>query len=270
MSENLPKFDNPPVVEAVLGVQFAPLPGFSSAHAGWFWRERLGTDWPTVTEARPVPDAFERFGEEQEWDFRRVLIKPAEPLLRSQFINADEERMVQVQNTRLHYNWRKRESDYPSYQNSITAFEATWESFREFCLGAGLGSPEPNQWEVTYINHVEKGELWSTAEDWCKVAPKASTPLCACDDMQLEDSEIKLRLNIGENVGRLHIWGERVRVGGVDGPEVMRLTLTARGSLSKGGDMTIRRGLDIGHSAIVRAFTDITSDAAHQYWRRRQ
>ena len=39
--EPLPKFDSPPVIETVLGVQFTPLANFTGALAGSFWKSRL-------------------------------------------------------------------------------------------------------------------------------------------------------------------------------------------------------------------------------------
>ena len=38
MAENI-KFGAPPVVETALSVQFNPLAGFTTAHAGWFWKD---------------------------------------------------------------------------------------------------------------------------------------------------------------------------------------------------------------------------------------
>src|SRR5437879_6133366 len=59
-------FASPPVVETVLGVQFNALPKLTSAHLGDFWMT-LGADWPDVTDAPPLPEEFERFGEDRSW-----------------------------------------------------------------------------------------------------------------------------------------------------------------------------------------------------------
>ncbi len=42
--DSLPIFATPPVVETVLSAQFFPLEYFSNAHAGWFWKNYLGTE----------------------------------------------------------------------------------------------------------------------------------------------------------------------------------------------------------------------------------
>ena len=41
-NSGLPTFDNPPVIETVIGVQFDQIPNLTSAHFGWYWREFLG------------------------------------------------------------------------------------------------------------------------------------------------------------------------------------------------------------------------------------
>lgn len=43
--DDLPNFDNPPVIETILGVQFAQIPNLTSAHFGWYWREFWGESW---------------------------------------------------------------------------------------------------------------------------------------------------------------------------------------------------------------------------------
>ena len=67
------KFQFPPVVETVLGVQFAGLPGYSTAHAGWFWKEYLeklnespNRIWSKAVDAMRLEDQFERFGADDD------------------------------------------------------------------------------------------------------------------------------------------------------------------------------------------------------------
>ena len=63
----LPRFDSPPVVETALSVQFAPLSGFTNAHAGWFWKNYLPSEWYRVVPAVRINDVFENFGENRKW-----------------------------------------------------------------------------------------------------------------------------------------------------------------------------------------------------------
>src|ERR1017187_6649118 len=55
MSERtLPDYDDPPVVETVLGVQFAPLQGWGVPHFGLFWNE-IKNEYPNFNVQPPLP-----------------------------------------------------------------------------------------------------------------------------------------------------------------------------------------------------------------------
>jgi hypothetical protein len=59
--EPTPDFAKPPIVEFVLGAQFAPLENFTTGHFGLFW-EQLGRDeWPIAGEEPPLDPQFELF-----------------------------------------------------------------------------------------------------------------------------------------------------------------------------------------------------------------
>src|SRR4051794_17684467 len=53
-ARTLPDYDDPPVVETVLGVQFAPLQGWGVPHYGLFWTE-IKSEYPSFQIQDPVP-----------------------------------------------------------------------------------------------------------------------------------------------------------------------------------------------------------------------
>ena len=267
--KDLPKYDVPPVVETVLGIQFATLPGFSAAHVGWFWSKYLDEDFPTVSQAAPLEEAHERFGEQRQWRLKGALQISAEVRPpRLQFASRDEERMVQIQDNRLHYNWRKREREYPSYERLLPAFQSTLGRYSEFCRETGIGDVLPNQWEVAYVNHIPRGELWTNGNDWAKLFPGFCIPSQEVELLCFESASALWHLVIGDKLGRLHIQLEHGRVGSPSGDEAIILTLTARGPVDLGQGQQLESGLALGHASIVRAFTQMTSPAAHKVWRR--
>src|ERR1700731_3955262 len=99
MSSPSAKFERPPIVELVLGVQFAPLQGLTSSHYGWFWKEFLGAEWVKAGDALPVLDQFETFGETRSSGIPalRVILGQASSPRRVQFTTESGERMIQVQ-----------------------------------------------------------------------------------------------------------------------------------------------------------------------------
>lgn len=270
MTAQLPKFDSPPVVETVLSVQFAPLQKFSDAHAGWFWKNYLDKEWGNVQVAPKIDDQFERFGEEMRWGPSaafRIATGPGSE--RIQIIRADNERMIQIQDTRFIYNWKKQEGSYPSYDELLPEFQSVFSQFEKFAAEAGFGSLIPSQWEVTYVNHIPKGELWESVKDWPNIFPGLPAPSSNVSNLSPEDFRGEWRSIIGGNLGRLYTTLNRGKVGSDKGPEIIQLQFTARGPVNPEKTLDLQGGFRLGHESIVLSFTDMTSDAAHKHWKRR-
>jgi len=261
MDEQLPRYDAPPVVETVLGVQFAPIAGYTTAHAGRFWQAAL-PDWKTVREVPHLEDQFEDFEPGALWRPQGGFAIRPMPAPRIHIIRDDEERLLQVQDSRFIYNWRRKSGDYPSYGVIRPEFDERFEQFRAFIDASGFEKLLLNQWEVTYVNHIPEGDdqLWQTIGDWERILPGLGLhglrAICALESMKAE-----WRAMIGDKQGRLHIelqHGKRS-----DGAELMILKLTARGPIDP---MSLGDGLDLGHRSIVRTFDSITSEEAHRFW----
>jgi len=263
-------FANPPLVETVLGVQFNPLPGLNSAHLGAFW-DSIRNEWPDVTEAPALEPQFERFGEQQEWqpmEAIRLRLDP-HPDIRLRIRNAASDRMVQVQNGRFHYNWIKRDdSEYARYQRIKPEFDAMWSAFCEVISSGKRGNVVPNQWEVTYVNHIPAGELWRSPSDWSNILKLFGRIDSTESGLELENVAGVWRFVLPDQRGRFYLHIDRGRRSEPDGPELMILRLTARGPiLEKGMVQELTAGLDLGHHAIVTNFVRLTTKAAHQHWR---
>lgn len=266
MAEPLPKFNAPPVIETVMGLQFNPLAGFTEAHAGWFWKSKLADEWTSVQRAPRILDQFERFGDDIKWGPNHgIRISPDEGG-RIQIINNDDDRMIQVQNSRFIYNWRKREGGYPSFDSISPEFTRLFSLFQDFNTDAFGGVPDVNQWEITYVNHIPKGELWTSPKDWVSVINDLSVSTADVEGQEFDGFNAEWRLLIHGTRGRLHITARHGRKSGPDGDELLILQLTARGPVVPQQDYD--EGFRIGHEAIVRSFAKMTSKRAHEHWKR--
>ncbi len=173
----LPYYDNPPVVETILGVQFDRLPGFRNAHLGAFWQLLGANEWPVVADASPLHAQFERFAEETRWASGAQLHLTQDPSCRLQIKSEQGDRMIQVQNNRLHFNWLGAGGGtYPRYERVREEFSRVLGRFMAFVEEANVGELRPNQWEVTYLNHIPKGTTWTSPADWCFFRPLAAVP----------------------------------------------------------------------------------------------
>jgi uncharacterized protein (TIGR04255 family) len=267
----LPSFRRPPVVETALGLQFHPLPAFTNAHLGAFWKT-LGPSWPYVSDEPPLPPQFEQFGDDRPWEFvGSIRLKlSAKPPMRVQIRNAQKNRVVQLQSDRLHYNWiDKGEEGYPRYSTIKPGFENTLQRLRTFVSGEGLGEIRPNQWEVTYVNHFPRGTVWEKPADWGRVFNWRAFFTAAMPGMPLESVGNGWHYLIEPQRGRLHVDFHHGHAGEPAGPEILVLTLTARGPVREGEEgFGVDDGLNLGHSVIVKSFANITSDEVQRYWER--
>src|SRR5207247_3706561 len=145
----------PPIIEVVLGIQFAPLPKFNNGHLGWFWRE-VKADYPNATDAAPIDTVVEGFGDEPEFEFPGIKFGMVRGDSRLRMTSADGSRMVQVQNGWLVVNWVKAgdASPYPGYPQVLAEFQRVLGAFGKFVAAESLGEVVPNLWEATYIDHI--------------------------------------------------------------------------------------------------------------------
>lgn len=265
----LPSFGRPPVVETVLGVQFDIIPGFSNAHLGAFWKTHL-PDWPSTTDAPPLEPQFERFGEDRMWaKLNELAFKfTTAPTMRVQIRNAENSRMVQLQNGRLHYNWIGEGSKYVRYDTLRPEFDDIFRKFSQFVADEKLGVIRLNQWEVTYVNHLRKGIDWKEPADWNRLFHGLVQLPPKLESVQLESFGGEWHYEIPEKQGRLHVQLQHGRETVPPENEILILNLTARGPLSSDGDPReeFDNGLSIGHAVVVKSFAGLTSQDARSIW----
>ncbi len=275
-AELLPDYAEPPLVETVLGVQFDRLPGLTNAHLGAFWRSLDVSTWPIVSDAPLLAPQFERFEEAARWAAKSIQWRVTDDLgCRLQIKNKNNDRMIQLQYDRLHFNWLGQDGKtYPRYHEVRKGFQEVLLEFKKFVDREKLGSFRPNQWEVTYVNHIPKGTVWNSVAEWEFFAPLVAVPTVA-GLIEGESFSGEWHFIIPNQHGRLHVRWEHARksTNGKDSPELVRLTLTARGPVAPVTDQEINsaifNGLDLGRETIVRSFKQFMSSDSNKYWKLR-
>lgn len=262
------EFVNPPIVELVIGVQFSPLPKLTAGHFGLFWKD-LGDDWTEPGDGPPLEDQFELF-DRPRWRTPLGVQLRLEPLrLPGRFLlgHKNKDRLLQIQATRFHLNWRKRAGFYPSYKRLISEFEEMFARLAAFVERTGVGKLALNQWELTYIDAFPKEEYWTTPADWATFLPGLFGQLFSTDGLGLvmEHRAAEWSFEIQPQRGRLHIAAGPGRFGD-DQRDALLLQMTARGPLDKGGSDALRAGLDLGHKVALGAFLRVVSDETKKRW----
>ncbi len=263
-------YDNPPLVEMILGVQFERLSDFQNAHLGAFWKTLPADEWPVVSDAPPLNFQFEEFLEGGEWAKAvQHLRLTQDPASRVQIRNQDGSRMIQVQNGRLHFNCLKGTGNqYLHYNNVREVFLLALERFITFISQENLGKLRFNQWEITYLNHIPRDTVWNTPQDWGfwrLLGPVRTVP----DVIQGESFSGEWHFVVPEQRGRLHIKWQHAVKSDSENQEIVVLTLTARGPLIQDGHQNVQHlleGLDLGHETIVTSFKQFMDDKANNYW----
>lgn len=267
-----PSYDRPPVVEVSLSVQFEGLTGLGIPQLGLLWgefKDRL----PQTEQHPPLPAIVEDLGPPRPRRARievEVLESPLTP--RSWFVSRDGTEVVQVQNDRFVYNWRKRvpSDTYPRYEHVREQFVQNFRTFVEFLARENLGNPEINQCEMTYLNHIERSGVWDNHGEMDKVVTIVSPEYS--DDFLARPESIDLEARYliqrsGNALGRLHVAAQpRFRI--ADKEPVLALTLTARGAPGGDGLEGSLDFFDLGRDWIVRGFTSITRKTMHEVWGR--
>lgn len=266
--ESLRGLKSPPVVDIALVVQFAQIPGLTMAHAGVFWKNFLDPSYSVVRAAMPVPDSFETFNTGWTPPQFQFQFNPNEaPETRAQIVDQINDRIVQIQNNRLIYSWRKSNTAYPSFQQLCSEFRRILGLFQAFLQQHQLDRLLPNQWEVWYTDHIPKGRLWQTPADFHSVFPGIFPEPSPSPGLPLESQAVERRYEIESKRGRVHLWARPDTI--MPGVEAISLRWVARGTIPAGAtaDDSILAGLQIGHEAIGRVFVEVVSDKALSDWK---
>ena len=104
--DGLPDYNSPPISEVVCGISFEPLVEQKIPHYGLFWNT-IREDFPNCEHAPPLIDT------DKESQLTNEI-----PLPRVWLINKSNNLLIQLQNNRFIYNWRRLKSDdnYPRFK----------------------------------------------------------------------------------------------------------------------------------------------------------
>jgi uncharacterized protein (TIGR04255 family) len=268
MNQPLPRFENPPVVEVALSVQFDRL-NLSMAQLGLVW-QKFRDRFPVVQEKPEIDSVIESFGPRKKVasDVRFEVRAVSAPRL--WFVDKSGNELIQVQRNRFVRNWRKTPGtpEYPSYDRLREDFVADWERFEVFVTDECNATLVPNQCEVSYVNSVENANPGQLKGVLALMSG-------ACSDAYLddpEDTELTLRYQLKNKSeppwGRLHITAASA-IRATDEQPVVRLSLTARGAPPTQDTAGVMKALDAGHESVVRGFASITTPEMHDVWKRK-
>jgi uncharacterized protein (TIGR04255 family) len=255
-SNRFPDYNNPPVSEVVCGLSFAKIEKFKSHHIGLFW-QKVKDEFPLVEHAI-------RLG----YNPLETDLKDYVP--RVWFVRDEQNRLIQLQDDKFYFNWRRMQEGepYPRYETIIEDFKKYLSVFEKFLEAANLGSVNPEQCELTYINHIPKGEGWETVSDVIKIF----RDFCwNTEDRFLPppiNVEGRVVFQLPNNKGRLElILQQAIRKTDKHPMFVLNNKATGLGEDKNLG--AVWEWFSVAHEWIVKGFTDLTTESAQKdVWQR--
>ncbi len=257
VAQSLPSYKKPPVNEVVCGLRFQIPDRLFIPHLGIIW-SKLKKEYPIVQHAAPIA------GSKGE-----LTIDTATglPIPRVWFISESGEELIQFQIDRFYFNWRRKKSEYPGFSRVIKKFvslqQIVKDTFKEFKFGDLI----PLDYELSYINHIIKGEGWESTEDIAN--------LYLDYDWKPSESRFlkkpiriswKKEFELPEKMGILTAdlkQGIRTE----DKTQLYLFEMRAKGFDTSAKEVSLK-WYDLAHEWIVRGFTDLTTPEAHQLWQR--
>jgi uncharacterized protein (TIGR04255 family) len=262
----LPDFSNPPIIEAVLGVEFSPIVNWGIPYFGLYW-DSIRAEYPRFEVKQPLRTLIGPKGVVPPADAAFVEFVET-PDVRCWFIDESETRLIQLQQERFIINWRKvrRGSGlaYLHYDHNRQTFEQEWLRFNDFLKNQSFETPEAQLCEVTYVNHIERGDGWRSFAELHEVLPilaefrgdLLSSP---------EALSVGMQYKIDGGNGQLTIQIQPA-IRHEDMKQVIQLTLIARGRPKSSEVSSLLDWFDLGHEYIAVAFREITSDKMRNLW----
>lgn len=273
-----PDFENPPVVEVALSVQFLPLSDLRTAHIGLLWEEEYKDRYPRVEDQPPLDPAVEILpGQEPPQLGITLEISGTPPLRRCWFLNQEKTRLIQVQRDRFIYNWLKKDESekYPRYPKVFKGFQQEFTKFSRFLSRERLGELKPVLCDITYVNPLQMSEQVSVHESLDRLLtvfaaeyskdPKTGEPFLGKPESVQMAVRYIIRDENGNAIGRLHVTVDPV-FHADDRRTAYMLKLTSRGRPLGEGSEGIYRFFDEGRDWIVRGFHALTTQEMHRKW----
>jgi uncharacterized protein (TIGR04255 family) len=251
---------------------------------GLLW-ERFKSRFPRVEQQPRLPHVIERKGNPGPPALLpSIAILSATDLIpRVWMTSIDNTELIQVQTDRFLRNWRRYHNTaipYPSYETfGRPGFVADFENFCAFARDQGLGDPEIDQCEMTYINHIRPCGVWSEFADLGKVFKVWGPSYPSLGGSKADTIGCRVRHELADDEGRFigHLFVE-ADSGYLTAPDaanddltpVLQFQLIVRGRPLGDGTAGVMEFMDFAHRVIVKSFTEVTTTEMHTVWERIQ
>ncbi len=249
------KFEKPPINDVIISTYFnPPLHGLRNEHIGLFWHS-IKDKFPHVSQQMPVGGMD--------------ITMPSEifPMPRYWMIAGDDITLIQIQKNAFMFNWRRRDDEYPHYENLKPAFDKYYSKFQDFILSdTDTERLQIGVCELTYINTIESCDYWPGPGDTKNVIPSFSIPTIGlspeaapsynCTFVYVIAADLQLRVSVRNAQS-----SKNTEI------PVLVLEIRASGRIGSANKSVVDSWFDRGHQAIIDCFVGLTNpEIQHKYW----
>lgn len=252
----LASFNNPPVVEVAMGVEFLPLPDLTMVPLVQLSAE-WQSDYPVVQEQPAIPPTVDVFGP-ATFDFE---IQSGVPPVRLWLVSESGAELLQIQRDRFILNWRRTGPDerYPSFNHLELKFGRHWHRFLGRIEQESIGSVHALAVEVTFVNAFALSEH-ETLYDALTILAGPPTFIHA-------RPSIEMLMDLGDFPGSNSAGEQRISVShDVRNPHHFSLTLITRVKIEGSSPNPIQDAMRRAHSIGVKSFEMLTTPRMHKRW----
>jgi len=247
-------FDNAPVVEVTVGIGFEALQCWDSAAPSAFL-PRVPLDNPQIQIQMPLAPLV--FGAEGF----QIAIGQGDIAPRTWYVTPDGSQLVQIQNNRLHANWRKSgdEDTYPRFVKLKTLFDAVLKGLTQFA-DERHEALRPTAFEMTYINHFISGEIMNGFGDTPSVFRAWFAPPRTDNEITSIQGSYQMKLGEDAAISVQANTARRVR----DDREIVVLNLTGTGRIAEFSQLDA--AVDQVRRVQLNIFRELTTVHAQSCW----
>ena len=259
-----PKFEKPPVIEVAFAVTFRTPKPLQTIHLGLFWKT-IQERFPNFSDHPPTQGVVETAPSAVPGPQVQFTIGQLQPLRRIMLASDKENNLLQLQQDRLIFNWKRSPSDSgcPDYASAYADFDGLLNRFEQFLKTENIGDLTYIQYELQYVNLIGQ-------ESGLNVVDEASVFVDHTRDTSRKrflpppmGYTWSTSYPLPEDSGRLHMMAQAVLV-----PPKMerhiRYDIVARGIPSSGKDTSRSHWFTTAHDWITNGFEDATSTKLHQ------
>lgn len=256
VTDPLPKFRKPPVIEVYCAIYFRDLTEMNSPHLGAFW-EPLKHEFPLTETQPPLPPIFISAAPGQN----TLFLQQSFDFSRSWFLSADKGMLIQIQRDRLIVNWRKvdAEAAYPSFDTLKDRFDSIYSTFKQTLTMYSINLPTISGVELGYVNDIITGR--------CRINEiiPALAPQLLLKDNNIDADTINLNavFSLEQKRGSLNLSVNTI------GDSALRLNIISRW-ISEMSEHEATDWFAMAHKRTILAFTNCTSEKMHDMWERIQ